>query len=174
MAAFTIRPAAKRIIAALMLTLVSPLAQGSLGRLDQPEIRILASHNRERAALGVGPLQWDEGLARDAAVWGERMVRLGYLVHSDAPQGENLWAGTRGYYSIEAMVGLWADEKKHYKPGVFPANSRTGNLADVGHYTQLVWRETRNVGCAITQGKHDDFLVCRYSSPGNVIGERPF
>ncbi len=174
MAAFSDRPAARRIIAALLLAAVSPLTQGSLGRLDQPEIRILASHNRERAALGVGPLQWDEKLARDAASWGEHLVRLGYLVHSDVSQGENLWAGTRGYYSIEAMVGLWADEKKHYKPGIFPANSKTGDLADVGHYTQLVWRDTRNVGCAITHGAQDDFLVCRYSGPGNVIGERPF
>ena len=174
MAGFTNRPAAKRIIATCLLAAVAPLAQGNLGQIDQPEIRILAVHNRERAAIGVGPLQWDGGLARDAAAWGKHLVRLGYLVHSDVPQGENLWAGTRGYYSIEAMVGLWAQEKKAFKPGVFPSNSRTGDLADVGHYTQLVWRDTGNVGCAVTRGGADDFLVCRYSSPGNVIGGRPF
>jgi hypothetical protein len=163
-----------------LLTAASFLCQGSLGPTTNLDQRLLAAHNRERAAAGVPPLQWNAELASSAAEWGAHLAKLGYLEHypSDErdpnPQGENLWAGSKGYYSAEQMIELWAAEKKHYKAGVFPANSRTGALEDVAHYTQLMWRSTEQVGCALSRGKEDEFLVCRYSEGGNVLGERPF
>jgi hypothetical protein len=78
-----------------------------------------------------------------------------------------------GYYQPEAMVGLWVSEKSDFKPGVFPNNSRAGDVEKVGHYTQLIWAQTRQVGCALERGREEDFLVCRYSAAGNVMGERP-
>ena len=90
------------------------------------------------------------------------------------PAGENLWAGTKGYYSLEDMVGLWIAEKKHFRDGVFPDNSNTRRLEDIAHYTQVMWRTSTDVGCAVAHGRYDDFLVCRYSEGGNVLGERPF
>lgn len=143
------------------------------------EARVLGAHNRERERINVSPLRWNNALAADAAKWARHLVRVGHLVHyqevpgDQNPQGENLWAGTKGYYGPEAMVGLWVKEKSNYRPGIFPANSRTGNLEDVGHYTQLIWRSTTEVGCAVARGDEDDFLVCRYAEGGNVIGERP-
>jgi hypothetical protein len=71
------------------------------------------------------------------------------------------------------MVGLWAAEKRDYKPGVFPNNSRSGDVEQVGHYTQLIWSRTGQVGCASAVGKNEEVLVCRYSEAGNVYGERP-
>ena len=169
-----------KLAASLLLACASPLFQGNVGRLDNFQERTLAAHNRERAALGIAPLEWDQGLAADAAQWAQHLTRVGYLVHSEDdpydpdPQGENLWAGTAGYYSADAMVGLWIAEKRNFRPGIFPANSRTGNLEDVGHYTQLMWCSTHKVGCALARGRNDEFMVCRYSEGGNVIGERPF
>ena len=72
------------------------------------------------------------------------------------------------------MVGLWVAEKRNFKLGLFPANSRTGDVEVVGHYTQLIWRQTTAVGCAIAQSRSEDVLVCRYSSGGNVTGESPY
>ena len=72
------------------------------------------------------------------------------------------------------MVGLWIAEKSDFKPGIIPNNSISGDLEKVGHYTQGMWRSSRAVGCAVAHGHEDDFLVCRYSEGGNVIGERPF
>jgi hypothetical protein len=37
-----------------------------------------------------------------------------------------------------------------------------------------MWRSTDRVGCAVTQSREYDFLVCRYREGGNVIGEQPF
>jgi len=38
----------------------------------------------------------------------------------------------------------------------------------------MVWRKTTEVGGAIATGGGNDVLVCRYSPPGNVIGEPVF
>ena len=59
-----------------------------------------------------------------------------------APEGENLWAGSKGYFTPQAMVDAWIREKKYFRPGTFPDNSVTGRVEDVGHYTQVVWRAT--------------------------------
>lgn len=71
------------------------------------------------------------------------------------------------------MVELWIAEKAFYVPGVFPANSRSGRVQDVGHYTQLIWKDTTHVGCGIGRGRQEEILVCRYHRPGNIIGRRP-
>jgi hypothetical protein len=174
------RGKATRLVSALALALLSPLTQGATGVDNNLAERLLASHNRERASLGIPPLAWNELLARDARLYARHLARLGYLEHSVddprevEPQGENLWAGTHGYYGPEQMVGLWTDEKKDFRPGIFPNNSLSGDLENVAHYTQVVWRSSRAVGCAVAHGREDDFLVCRYSEGGNVIGEQPF
>jgi hypothetical protein len=171
---------AVKLAGALALTLAAPLVQGATGVDNNLAQRLLAGHNRERAAMGIPPLAWNELLARDAGLYAAHLTKVGYLVHSvddpaeTDPQGENLWAGTRGYYGPEQMVGLWVDEKKDFKAGIFPNNSLSGDLENVAHYTQVVWRSSRAVGCAVAHGIEDDFLVCRYSEGGNVIGEAPF
>lgn len=167
-------------VPALLLAAMAPVLLGAVDMRTGFAQRLLAAHNRERMARAVPPLAWNPLLARDASVWANHLAEIGRLVHSPDepldpdPEGENLWAGSRGYYAPEAMVGLWAAERRYYKPGLFPRNSITGRLEQVGHYTQLMWRSSRMVGCAIARGRRDDFLVCRYSEGGNVIGERPF
>ena len=136
--------------------------------------RLLRAHNMERARVGVAPLQWDHQLAASAAQYGPMLASIGRLQHSPRAmrpgQRENLWMGTRGYYSPEQMVGTWVDERRMFRPGVFPAVSRTGNWSDVSHYTQLIWAGTTRVGCAIHSTGRWDYLICRYSPPGNIDG----
>jgi len=169
----------RRLAAVLALVSASPVLQGGLGPRQNFEERVLATHNRERDAIGVKPLQWDPALARSARDWAVYLARTGKFEHSPAdpwysdPEGENLWAGTIGYYQPESMVGLWIAEKRDFKPGVFPNNSRTGRVENIGHYTQLVWARTGAVGCALEKGRDEDVLVCRYSMAGNVLGQRP-
>lgn len=161
-----------RIILGIALALSAPLMASANGLTANFDARLLAAHNRERDAVGAPPLAWDPELAAGAKAWADRLASTGRFEHSQTQDGENLWAGTPGAWSPEEMVGLWIAEKRDYRPGIFPAVSRSGDLRNVGHYTQVIWRDTRRVGCALAPGGREDVLVCRYAKGGNVIGER--
>jgi hypothetical protein len=172
----------RKLGTALLLALAAPVMQGSLGLTNNFDSRVLAAHNRERAEAGIPRLEWNSQLAAGAAQWGAQLARTGAFKHSPEaygddhgePVGENLFMGTKDQYAPEEMVGAWIEEKRYFRPGTFPNNSRTGSFEDIGHYTQLMWRATRQVGCAVVANNRNDVLVCRYSEPGNVDGERPF
>jgi hypothetical protein len=141
------------------------------------EARSLAFHNELRAEVGVPPLAWDPALAANAANYGPPLAALrGPLAHSPAPlrvgQGENLWRGTSGAFSLEAMLGSWAGEKSWFRPGIFPAISTTGNWVHVGHYTTMIWPGTTHVGCALYREAPWDYLICRYAPAGNIPGQK--
>lgn len=163
--------------AALSLVLLSPLMMGAKSLTYDFQERLLGAHNSERAAMGVAPLKWDPALAASAQGWADYLAATGAFEHSPEneanPEGENLWAGSKGYYSLENMVDAWVREKQYFRPGTFPRNSTTGKVEDVGHYTQLIWRATGAVGCAKAASVEEDILVCRYSEAGNYIGEKP-
>jgi hypothetical protein len=166
------RSAITRILAAAALIGV-PV--GALyAQADEREAIWLDAHNSERAEFGSPPLVWNPALARAAQVWAEELARDGRLEHSPrearSRQGENLWMGTRGYFGARRMIEAFAAEKRHFKAGVFPAVSTTGDWSDVGHFTQIVWRDTREVGCASANGERVEVLVCRYFPAGNVRG----
>jgi uncharacterized protein YkwD len=136
--------------------------------------RLLAAHNRERARLGIPGLAWNDRLAGQAQQWANSLARRRAFEHARGLRGvgENLWTGTTGFYSPEEMIGGFIEEAQHFRPGKFPNVSRTGNWSDVGHYTQLIWPATREVGCALARGRSNEVLVCRYWPAGNVIGQR--
>lgn len=138
--------------------------------------QLLSAHNAERGEAGVAPLRWSSALALEAGSWADALARKGRLEHAshDARRGsgENLWMGTAGRYSAKDMIGGFISERAKFQPGTFPQVSRTGNWADVGHYTQLIWPTTQEVGCAVAEGPAGDVLVCRYAPAGNVIGQK--
>jgi uncharacterized protein YkwD len=144
---------------------------------DDFSARVLATQNAERAALGIAPLAWSDALAADAAVWARHLADTGSWGHADAVtrkgEGENLWEGTAGAFDPAEMVGGWAGEKRYYHYGPFP----DGGLSDgqpIGHYTQMIWRNTTDVGCALATGHGKDVLVCRYAPMGNIVGQTPY
>lgn len=163
-----VSPAAETGAAAPELPLPEHLA-----KLDRI---LLDLHNRERLEVGAPPLSWDRSLAVAALAYAPVLAARGRLVHSSSVsrpgQGENLWMGTHARYSLQSMFQGWAGEKKDFRPGAIPNVSRTGKFADVGHYTQIIWRGTARVGCAVQQTPAWDYLVCRYAPPGNFIGQR--
>lgn len=140
--------------------------------------RLLAVHNGERARLGLPRLTWNAALARDASDHARVLLARQTLEHAGAEQrkgqGENLWMGTAGAWNAGAMVQMFLDERRFFRAARFPDVSLTGNWKDAGHYTQIVWRDTREVGCAIETGKGVDVLVCRYFPAGNVFGQNPY
>ena len=121
----------------------------------------------------------DNTLATTARAYAEEMARTGKFAHAPQPQGmtregENLWTGTRYAYAYAEMMGHWVAEQRDFINMPTPGFSRTGKVEDVAHYTQIVWRGSTRVGCAMASSKTDDYLVCRYSPPGNVFGEKAY
>jgi uncharacterized protein YkwD len=156
------------------------------GNLDFANM-ILAVHNRERAAVGVPPLVWSDKLAADAKLYAEHLVATGEFdhpsdkwvaAHPTGPEGENLAGNHRlppvsspppPPSSIARMEQGWIAEKNYYQG--YP--SATGDTT-TGHYTQMVWRDTTQVGCGYASAGGYDVLSCRYSPPGNIIGQKPY
>src|SRR4029078_4433637 len=157
-------------------SVAQPVPQGATGAIAE---RLLAAHNRERAAVGAPPLQWDAILAEHAASYGPVLASLRHLVHSPREgrpdERENLAMAWHGTLSPEGLVAMWSRERQLLEPGsyLFPGASRTGKWEDVAHYTQMVWPTTTRVGCAIYPADWD-YLFCRSSPPGNKEGKPIF
>ena len=139
---------------------------------------MIRAHDEARRSAGVAPLAWDATLVADARGYAQQLARTGKFAHSAeprgaVPEGENLWTGTRGAYAYAEMAGHWVAERRFYRVGVTPDFSSTGKWQDVAHYTQIIWRRTTRFGCAMASNATDDYLVCRYTPPGNVVGEVP-
>jgi pathogenesis-related protein 1 len=142
---------------------------------------ITAAHNRVREQVGVPPLRWSADLAASARRWANACVDqaapFGMIDHSPsqpgkAPVGENLYATTAPRVDPLAAVAGWADEARDYD---YARNACRGPMC--GHYTQVVWRTTREVGCAVGSCPGLRFrstLVCHYAPAGNIVGQRPY
>lgn len=140
----------------------------------------LQEHNAVRAAAQPPPspalsdLTWSSSAASVAAAWAQNCT----WAHNAnrGPYGENIAASTAPL-TPASVVDMWAAEAADYKYA-------TNQCSDVcGHYTQLVWRSTTAVGCAIQRcdsgspfpgGGPWYFAVCDYSPPGNYIGQKPY
>mmetsp|Transcript_4894 Transcript_4894/g.7275 ORF Transcript_4894/g.7275 Transcript_4894/m.7275 type:complete len:167 (+) Transcript_4894:94-594(+) len=145
---------------------------------DRESNDFLTAHNTYRQAVNIPTLTWSSSLATDAQNWADFLTTNLEFKHdsNNNNEGENLWMSTSFTYSHTQMVDDWGAESQYFIHGIFPNDvSTTGNWEDVGHYTQLVWKNTSEVGCAGSDGSDGNYrLVCRYSPPGNVVGQQVF
>jgi len=163
-------------------------APGGVG--EPPElVGMTLFHNQVRAMVDttgvpggpLPPLQWDPALATYAAGWlaqcNDTDPPIG-LVDQDPNRsnvagyayiGENIYAAS-GDASAQNAVQSWADEKSLYD---YATNTCNGTC---GHYTQMVWRSTTHVGCALDTCPglmYPSTIVCDYG-PGGNDGNRPY
>ena len=152
------------------LTLRPPLQ--TLDREPAGFTGMLAAHNRARHAVGVADMQWSDRLAAIAQAWAERLRAQNCAMrHSGAAgMGENLaWAGGQRL-TPAGVVAMWVAEARDFNP----SSGTCARNAVCGHYTQIVWRNTRQVGCGMISCGGSEVWVCNYSPPGNFAGERPY
>jgi len=149
---------------------------------------IVAAHTQARAEVNLPPLIWSPSLSTYAQQWANQLAakncQMGHRPNSGKFKqmyGENLyWAGAlvwsdgrREAQKITAAdaVKPWVDEKAFY-------NYQTNTCASgqvCGHYTQVVWRQSTEVGCAMAMcSSKDQVWVCNYNPPGNYVGQRPY
>jgi hypothetical protein len=148
---------------------------------DSPEARVFVdAQNAVRAGVRkppgyagawapIPPLAWSDDVAATAQAWAEHLRddNKCKLLHSDTDYGENLAFGKD--LDVEDAVAMWAKESEHYRYSpVYEFEIPTG------HYTQMVWRRTTQVGCGIARCGSTVVMVCNYSPHGNVIGRAPY
>jgi Cysteine-rich secretory protein family len=126
----------------------------------------------------MSPLAWDATIASGAQTWADGCSHT----HSGAAGlGENLYYSAGSVPTPADAVASWESESTAYTYAAIgdPVNT----FSDIGHYTQLVWANTTQIGCGVTHCTTNtpfpgfpewDFIVCRYSPPGNFTGQFPY
>lgn len=129
------------------------------------------AHNRWRSDVGVPPLSWSTDLENYAGEWAIKKGEEGCVMEHRPPDsyGENLYWSSGMEFSPKGSVDSWGSEIKDYHGEVIGKSKGV-----VGHYTQIVWRTTTEVGCAAFQCGRQILVVCNYNPPGNWVGEHPY
>ena len=136
---------------------------------------ITAAHNQVRRAVDtatqIPDLVWSPAVAEVAQWYADELASAGCpLQHSDSDYGENLFWGS-GSYTPEEVVGAWAEEIACFTYTTFPESCG----CTCGHYTQIVWRDTTELGCGIGACPGGgEVWVCNYDPPGNFLGQMPY
>lgn len=147
-------------------------------RLSPQDVReLLVRHNSAREEVGAGPLTWSSGLAAYAQEWADHLASTGCKMQHrpgsgkwKQEHGENLLLGTVGYHGVVDAVTSWEGEKANYHGEPIDISTVSG----WGHYTQLVWRNTKRLGCAKVECGHNVIIVCNYDPRGNILGQTPY
>ena len=122
-----------------------------------------------RKEVGTPPLTWSNDLAAFAQQWANHLASIGKMVHRpNNKYGENLFMGSGNYTPLDASVN-WYNEKNGYK------YRKIDNDLSAGHYTQMIWYNTTQVGVGVAIAANGDiYVVANYSPPGNYVGEYPY
>jgi len=150
----------------------APAAKTGSRMSSQDAKAITDHHNKVRSQVGVGGLKWSPTLATFAQDWADRLAATSCSMkhRPDNNYGENLFQGTLGYYKALDASKAWESEKKDYKGGEITR----ANVKPVGHYTQMVWRDTTSMGCGEASCNKMLIIACNYDPPGNFLGRKPY
>lgn len=141
-------------------------------RVPAAAVEFLQLHNDARAKVAVPALRWSDTLARYAQQWADQLAASGSFQHRDHSKtgyGENMFGGSEGFSAGDA-ARQWLKEKAVYRGGpVTPENFNS-----VGHYTQMVWSASTEVGYGIATGPNGVIVVANYNPRGNRNGQKPY
>jgi pathogenesis-related protein 1 len=106
-----------------------------------------------------------------AQAWAVHLAEVGRFEHHPQRVGQNLFYGS-GIANITPsfVVQSWLDESKDYDEH----KARCSDGADCGHFTQVIWKGSKVLGCGAASGGGRRFWACFYNPPGNIIGSRPY
>ncbi|NWS74422.1 PI16 inhibitor, partial [Crotophaga sulcirostris] len=147
---------------------------------DEEKKIILDGHNKYRSqvsppAMDMLKMSWDTELEAFAQAYAEKCI----WDHNKerGRRGENLFA-MAPTLDLEFAVEDWNGEEKYYN--LTTSMCVPGQMC--GHYTQVVWANTHQIGCGAQFCEKIDgieaegmyLLVCNYYPPGNVKGRKPY
>ncbi|BAF10252.1 pathogenesis-related protein PRB1-3 [Oryza sativa Japonica Group] len=126
-----------------------------------------------RAIYGLHPLKWSSDLADLATRWADQYKGdCAAASAASAAGGVNVFRGYGGEaWQPSDAVAAWAEEAQHYDYG---ANACAAGK-ECGHYKQMMWRDSTQVGCAtVTCSSGETLMACHYEPQGNIMGQKPF
>jgi len=122
------------------------------------DAKCLEAHNRFRSAHGAPALRWSQELADYA----KQNTQSCQMQHTGGPYGENL---AFGYSDVVSAVTGWYNEKDQYN------YNSPGFQGSTGHFSQVIWKATSELGCYFRDCNGRGYLMCEYRTPGNVMGD---
>lgn len=135
--------------------------------------QMIEAHNQWRSRYGVSEqVQWDDTIASYAQEWANHLSANNLREHrKDCPYGENIAYASGQMLSAAAVVDLWGNEVHDYD---YETNTcAPGKVC--GHYTQVVWRDSRKIGCGMARNAEGkEVWVCNYDPKGNWVGQKPY
>ncbi|WP_348811068.1 CAP domain-containing protein [Flavobacterium maritimum] len=135
--------------------------------------KFMEHHNSVRDEVGVPNLSWNPKLAKVAQKYANLLAsKKCSLKHSQNPKyGENLFMGNGTVYTAVDASKAWYKEKRMYSYSKIGYN----NYKTVGHYTQMIWKNTTDVGVGVAICKDGSYIfVANYFPKGNYIGKYPY
>jgi len=141
---------------------------------------ILNHHNKVRKDLGIAPLTWNPKLAAYAQAWADYLATSNNCDIKHRTEcgengliyGENIYWGSSSaiYKPIDASI-TWYNEIKDYTY----ARLNENNMDGTGHYTQMIWKDTKEVGVGVAICPNGAIIVvANYYPAGNVIDQFPY
>ncbi|KAK0065844.1 Golgi-associated plant pathogenesis-related protein 1, partial [Biomphalaria pfeifferi] len=151
---------------------ISKTVTGDGTDLKQFRQEALAAHNNRRSKHGAPALKLSEDLNNYAQSWAEHLVKTNTFAHSKSMLngsriGENIatkWATGGADISGEEVTEMWYREIKDH-------NFSSENNPNSGHFTQVVWKATTELGMGKAKSTEGSVIVVgSYRPPGNVKG----
>ncbi|KAG6019176.1 hypothetical protein E4U19_007437 [Claviceps sp. Clav32 group G5] len=164
-----------------------PQQAPATNNLNSYQKTVLDRHAILRKNHGAQPLEWDETLAQYAANTAKGCVFQHDMNQGSGNYGQNLASfGTSGDIAGQEVASIGDAISKQWYSGEINEFSSFYGMAQpppdkfhlFGHATQLLWKDTRKVGCATVKcpagtifGMNSQYSVCNYGPPGNVQGQ---
>ncbi len=159
----------KKIILSFVIIIISANLFGQNSLTGSQKQELVQRHNYYRQAQGAANISWSDKLAAKAQAWVKIMAKKDKLMHSTMKYGENIYVTTVPV-TPSHVVDRWASEEKYYHGEKITSE----NYHLFGHYTQIIWNSTTEIGCAKAVAKSGRiYWVCEYSPAGNYINEKP-
>ena len=159
----------------LMLILLFPIffaEESTVPEAEPSKMKgMVDRHNFWRKEVGVKPLKWSDKLAKIAQAWANKQSRkdCGCSHSPDDKYGENIYCSEGIDSDPKDVADDWASEREYYD-----AESGKCKGGECGHYTQMVWRKTTEVGCGMAKCGDKEIWVCNYNPPGNYVSQKPY
>ncbi|KAG5343425.1 GAPR1 protein, partial [Acromyrmex charruanus] len=130
----------------------------------------LLVHNEYRRKHRVPDLRLSPELTAAAKAWANTLLNTNKLVpQSSSPYGENIYSmqcsDPKLIVSAREVISKWYSEKKEHKFGIEP------KVLNTCHFTQIVWKNTTEMGIAMAKRDGSCVIVACYHPRGNIVGQ---